>query len=177
MSNIRQLTGLLLGATLLLAACTSGATADPASTAAPTGVLVASPATGLTVASADAGTLGTILTGPDGRTLYTHAGDGMNASTCTGACLAAWPPLTVAGGEQVTAGPGVTGALASFAGPDGRQWVTYGGMPLYSWQGDAKPGDVTGQGVAGFSVATTAGSATLPAGAPSQPASGGGSSY
>jgi predicted lipoprotein with Yx(FWY)xxD motif len=172
MSNLRQLTGLLLGATLLLAACTSGAAAYPASTAAP----LASPATGVTgvtVGATKAGDLDTILTGPDGRTLYTHAGDAMNASTCTGACLTAWPPLTVAAGAQVTAAPGVTGALSSFARADGSRWVTYGGMPLYYWQGDAKPGDVTGQGLEGFAVAAVAGSATVPAGGASQPTSGG----
>jgi predicted lipoprotein with Yx(FWY)xxD motif len=177
MSNRRQLTGLLLGATFLLAACSSGAAATPASTAAPTTAAAASPAAGVTVASANAGQLGTILTGPDGRTLYTHAGDGMNASTCAGACLAEWPPLTAPAGAKIAAGPGVTGAVASFAGPDGRQWVTYGGMPLYYWQGDAKPGDTTGQGIAGFAVATVAGNATMPAGGASQPASGGGSTY
>ena len=29
-------------------------------------------------------------------------------------------------------------------------------MPLYYWQGDAKPGDITGDGIDGFSVATAA---------------------
>ncbi len=40
--------------------------------------------------------------------------------------------------------------------------VTYNGLPLYYWQGDAKPGDATGQGVGGFSVATVAGSSPAP---------------
>jgi hypothetical protein len=39
-------------------------------------------------------------------------------------------------------------------------WVTYAGLPLYGWQGDTKPGDATGQGVEGFSVAAVSGSST-----------------
>jgi predicted lipoprotein with Yx(FWY)xxD motif len=36
---------------------------------------------------------------------------------------------------------------------DGTTQVTYKGLPLYFWKGDTKPGDVTGQGIGGFSVA------------------------
>jgi predicted lipoprotein with Yx(FWY)xxD motif len=174
MSNLRTLTGLLVGATLLLAACTMGAAGYQTSTATP-GASTAAGA--VTIGTANAGALGTVLTGPDGRTLYTHRGDAMNSSTCTGACLAAWPPVTIADGRQVTAGPGVTGALGSFLRPDGTQWVTYDGLPLYGWQGDAKPGDATGQGVDGFVVAAAAGAAALPGDGASPPANGGGYSY
>jgi len=31
--------------------------------------------------------------------------------------------------------------------------VTYNGHPLYSWTGDYSPGDTTGQGIGGFSIA------------------------
>jgi 3-deoxy-D-manno-octulosonate 8-phosphate phosphatase (KDO 8-P phosphatase) len=72
MFRIRTLTGLLVGATLLLAACSSGAGGSPVSTAAPA---ASSAAGGATVSAATAGSLGTVLIGPDGRTLYT-AGDG-----------------------------------------------------------------------------------------------------
>ena len=170
MFRIRTLTGLLVGATLLLAACSSGAGGYPAATAAPAASAAAGAAT---VSAATAGSLGAILVGPDGRTLYTHSGDSMNASTCTGACLTAWPPLTAAAGQQVTAGPGVTGALGTFARSDGSQWVTYRGMPLYYWQGDAKPGDATGQGVEGFVVAAVSGTAAAPSIDAPQPTSGG----
>jgi predicted lipoprotein with Yx(FWY)xxD motif len=111
------------------------------------------------VGSASSG-LGTFLTGPTGKTLYTHAGDSMNTSTCTGACLTAWPALTVASGEQPTAGSGVTGTLGTFSRSDGTLQVTYNGLPLYYWQGDSKAGDTTGQGVNGFTVALVAGSAS-----------------
>jgi predicted lipoprotein with Yx(FWY)xxD motif len=113
----------------------------------------------VTVGSASS-TLGTFLTGPNGKTLYTHAGDSMNTSTCAGGCLTAWPALTVASGQQPTAGSGVTGTLGTFSRSDGGLQVTYNGLPLYYWQGDTKAGDTTGQGVNGFTVALVAGSAS-----------------
>ena len=121
----------------------------------------------VTVGSASS-TLGTFLTGPNGKTLYTHAGDSMNTSTCTGGCLTAWPALTVASGQHPTAGSGVTGTLGTFSRSDGGVQVTYNGLPLYYWQGDTKAGDTTGQGVNGFTVALVAGSA---AGTPAASAS------
>jgi predicted lipoprotein with Yx(FWY)xxD motif len=159
MFHTRTLIGLVVGATLLVSACTSGAAANPASTAVPA---VASPVTGATVSAATAPSFGAILTGPDGRTLYTHTGDSMNASTCTGECLTEWPPLTIPAGQKPTAGEGVTGTLGWFSGPGGTWWVTYGGMPLYYWKGDTKPGDVTGQGIDAFMVAAASGTSAAP---------------
>jgi predicted lipoprotein with Yx(FWY)xxD motif len=154
MPAVRQIAALLLAFSLLFAACASTG-------GSPTASIAASPAipsaTGpVTVGTASSPTLGTFLTGPGGMTLYTHAGDGTNLSTCTGGCLTAWPPLSVSAGQQPTAGPGVTGHLATFARSDGPTQVTYNGWPLYSWPGDTKPGDATGQGIGGFSVATAA---------------------
>jgi predicted lipoprotein with Yx(FWY)xxD motif len=53
-----------------------------------------------------------------------------------------------------TAGAGATGTLASFVLADSSLQVTYNGLPLYTFQSDSKPGDATGQGQGGFSVAT-----------------------
>jgi predicted lipoprotein with Yx(FWY)xxD motif len=93
-----------------------------------------------------------VLTGPNGMTLYTHAGDSATSSSCTGSCATTWPPLETTG--QPTAGSGVTGQLGTLTRPDGTTQVTYGGFPLYYWQGDTKVGDTTGDGVEGFSIAT-----------------------
>lgn len=101
-----------------------------------------------------------VLTGPNGMTLYTHAGDSATSSTCTGGCATAWPPLAATG--QPMAGAGVTGQLGTESRADGTTQVTYGGLPLYYWQGDTKAGDVTGNGVDGFSVATVGGAGPLP---------------
>jgi len=119
----------------------------------------------MTLGTARSAKLGTFLTGPTGLTLYTHTGDSPNTSTCSGSCLSAWPALTVPAGQSPVAGPGVTGHLGTFSRSDGTTQVTYNGLPLYYWQGDAKPGDATGQGVGGFSVATVAGSSPAPSAA------------
>ncbi len=161
-----RLAGICLVGIVLVAACNASGTTAPAATVTPAAV-----SGGVTVGTATTA-LGVVLTGANGLTLYTHAGDTATASSCTGNCLAAWPPLTVAVAQQAAAAPSVTGQLATFVRPDGRIQVTYDGQPLYYWQGDAKPGDVTGQGKAGFSVALASGPAPM-SGTPSPSASGG----
>ena len=141
-------------AVLVVAACTSNV-ASPA----PIGG-GASRAAGVIVATASSPSFGMVLTGPNGMTLYTHAGDSATVSTCTGGCATAWPPLATTG--QPTAGAGVTGQLGTEPRADGTTQVTYGGLPLYYWQGDTKAGDVTGNGVDGFSVATVGAAGPLP---------------
>jgi predicted lipoprotein with Yx(FWY)xxD motif len=112
-----------------------------------------SPATGSVVVNMATTTLGPVLTAANGLTLYVHAGDTATSSTCTGGCATAWPPLAVAAGGSATAGPGVTGTLGTLTRADGTTQVTYKGLPLYGWMNDTKPGDVTGQNIAGFTVA------------------------
>jgi predicted lipoprotein with Yx(FWY)xxD motif len=90
--------------------------------------------------------LGEILVDEQGMTLYMFTQDGPDQANCTDGCLQAWPPLLAEGG--VNAGAGVDPALIGETGlVDGRRIVTYNGMPLYYWAGDAQPGDVTGLGV------------------------------
>ena len=160
-----RLAGVFLIGVVLVAACSGSGTPAPPATVGPVAV-----SGGVTVGTATTG-LGVVLTGANGLTLYTHAGDTATTSTCTGSCLAAWPPLTVATAQQAAAAPGVNGQLATFVRPEGSIQVTYDGQPLYYWQGDAKPGDVAGQGKAGFSVALASGPAPT-SGAPSPGASG-----
>ncbi len=140
---------------------TSAPTTSPAAASAP---VASQPATsapsgsapGSAGADVNLGTAGSgpILTGESGLTLYTHAGDSATVSTCTGGCATAWPPLTVTGGGQPTAASGVTGTLGTLTRDDGSIQVTYNSKPLYFWMNDKKPGDVTGDGVNGFSIAT-----------------------
>jgi predicted lipoprotein with Yx(FWY)xxD motif len=153
-------TVIVAATSIILVACTSGGGAG--SSASPGSV---------TVGTASSGSLGTFLTGPDGKTLYIHAGDSANTSTCSGSCLTAWPALSLSAGQQPAAGNGVSGQLGTFSRPDGGLQVTYNGLPLYYWQGDAKAGDVTGQGISGFTVALAAG------GGPAPSSSSGGKTY
>ena len=91
--------------------------------------------------------LGVHLVDGGGLTLYLFDNDQPGVSNCTGDCLANWPPLTV--GDEPTSGDGVDDGLVGTIEreDDGSTQVTYDGMPLYFWAGDAAPGDVNGQGV------------------------------
>ena len=87
-----------------------------------------------------------------GVTLYRYDRDSAGTSNCTGSCATAWPPLAAAG--TLNAGSGVTGTLATISRADGSKQVTYNGMPLYTFEQDAKTGDATGDGVNSFHVVT-----------------------
>jgi predicted lipoprotein with Yx(FWY)xxD motif len=97
-------------------------------------------------------TLGDVLVGPTGMTLYTFANDTEGVSNCAGGCAANWPPL-VGGfdpaGMLPQAGDGAAGALTTLAREDGGIQVAYGGVPLYYWRNDKLPGQATGDGVGG----------------------------
>ena len=81
--------------------------------------------------------------------LYLFEADKSSTSTCTGACAAAWPPLTTTGAP--TAGTGVKASLLGTSKrDDGKMEVTYNGHPLYYFANDSAPGDIKGQGVDAF---------------------------
>jgi len=168
----RLLATIALTATLASACTAAGATSAPVvqPTTAPSQAAAsqaaasqgASAPMSIVIGSASSGTLGTYLTDPAGLTLYTKSGDSATTSTCTGPCAVAWPPVLVATGGSATGGSGVTGTFATLTRADGTVQVTYQGLPLYGWKGDAKPGDTTGEGVNGFVVATVGGPVAVP---------------
>ncbi len=89
--------------------------------------------------------LGSILVGPDGRTLYGFTNDIDAISACYGTCAEAWPPVIVS--ENWTAGPGLDfGIFATTQRDDGQLQLVAGQWPLYYFAGDAVPGDTNGQG-------------------------------
>jgi predicted lipoprotein with Yx(FWY)xxD motif len=93
--------------------------------------------------------LGRILVDGRGITLYDFPPDKGTTSVCYGACAALWPPLLTSGAPH--AGSGVKASLlGTTKRSDGKLEVTYGGHPLYSFVGDRKPGQTTGQGVNQF---------------------------
>ncbi len=140
---------------LLLSACSSATPAAPATSAPTSAPASSSPASApaSAPATADAATLalsmadsslGSILVDGKGMTLYLFTKDTKNVSNCSGQCLVAWPALV----GKPTAGKGVDDSkLGSFARADGSMQASYNGWPLYYWQKDTKPGDVTGQNV------------------------------
>jgi predicted lipoprotein with Yx(FWY)xxD motif len=82
----------------------------------------------------------TVLANAKGLTLYWFAPDTATASRCYGECATYWPPVP----GSVTAGPGVTGKLGKITRSDGSTQATYDGRPLYTYVGDGRPGQATG---------------------------------
>jgi predicted lipoprotein with Yx(FWY)xxD motif len=109
-----------------------------------TNVAVSSKSTGSTIALRKTD-LGTFLVDPQGRTLYLFEADKTNMSNCSGACLSIWPPFTSS--TKPKAGSGVD---ASKIGTIANNQVTYNGHPLYTYVGDQKPGDTSGEGLDQF---------------------------
>jgi predicted lipoprotein with Yx(FWY)xxD motif len=134
-------------------------------------------ARGTTLRTATTG-LGKLLVDSHGRTLYLFKGDKGMTSTCTGACVTAWPPLRTSG--KPTVGGGVKASLLGTTKRAGGQTqVTYNGHPLYTFVMDQKPGDTKGEGVNAFGAScfalSPAGNAitpksTAPKPAPAKPA-------
>jgi predicted lipoprotein with Yx(FWY)xxD motif len=91
--------------------------------------------------------LGTILVDSRGRTLYMFVPDKQKKVTCTSvSCVAAWPPLKLAAGAKpVAAGKAKQALLSSDPNPKGGRVVTYAHWPLYTYIGDSKPGQASGQ--------------------------------
>jgi predicted lipoprotein with Yx(FWY)xxD motif len=125
-----------------------GATTSASPGAAPDKAPAANGPGGASVALASS-RLGKILVDGRGQTLYLFQADTGTASTCTGACASAWPPLTTTG--QPIAGPGVSASkLGTTKRSDGTTEVTYNGHPLYTFVGDTASGQTAGQGSHGF---------------------------
>lgn len=101
-------------------------------------------ATKVVAKKADNTALGkTILTTTKGRTLYSLSAEKKGRFICTAACLSIWHPLVVKAGVKPT-GPVKLGTIER---PDGRTQVTYKGLPLYSFGGDTKAGQTSGEGI------------------------------
>jgi len=100
--------------------------------------------TTITVAYAQPVVRDGIVTDPAGRTLYTFDKDDAFKSHCEGGCLAAWPAYTA----DSQPGASVSSAAKRFEQGQRQQWA-WQGKPLYYFAGDAKPGDLNGDGSGG----------------------------
>lgn len=140
---VARLIAVLALGVLALAACGgssyggSGGTASSASNK-PAAASGAAVATGQT-------DVGTVLVDQNGKTLYAFAADAKNHSNCSGSCAQYWPPVTVAKGSP-TAAKDVSATLGTTTRSDGSVQLTVNGWPMYTYAGDAKAGDATGQG-------------------------------
>jgi predicted lipoprotein with Yx(FWY)xxD motif len=150
-SRITVLTALLL----VIAACGGSDTATESST-------TTAPATTTTTAAAEAmpgvelaeTSLGEVLAGPEGMTLYGFTVDDPGVSNCYDACEQAWPPLS----GDTPIGAGLDASLFSTTErEDGTSQLVIGDWPLYYFAGDSAPGDVNGQDVEGVWFVVDAG--------------------
>ena len=83
-----------------------------------------------------------IMTNAAGMTLYTFDKDvaGAGKSVCNGPCATNWPPL-LAGASDESGGDWTV-----VTRDDGSKQWAFLGKPLYLWNKDQKPGDMTGDG-------------------------------
>jgi predicted lipoprotein with Yx(FWY)xxD motif len=95
------------------------------------------------------GSLGPILVGPNGMTLYMFLSDTTTMSTCSGSCAQNWPPLTTTGSPRAMGGVSQS-LLGTIRRQDGTMQVTYHGHPLYSFIADSHPGMANGEGLDAF---------------------------
>jgi predicted lipoprotein with Yx(FWY)xxD motif len=140
--------GVSLIAATALVACGSNDSSASSSTITSTTAASGSGSSG-DVAVADSG-LGQILVDSNGMTIYLFDKDtSADASTCSGDCAQAWPPVTVKGTPK--AGTGVDASkLTTLKRDDGTAQIAYNGHPLYLYAGDSAPGDTNGNDVDQF---------------------------
>ena len=143
--RIRTLTGLTLAGATLLAACGGSGGGSPTAGAVTGGHARAHPAAAtINVRSTQ---LGDVLVDAQGRTLYGFTDDANGTPTCSGACAKAWPAEKAS--DTPVAGDGIDGKLLTTVdGTDGGQQLKVGKWPVYTFAGDAAPGDTNGQGSA-----------------------------
>jgi len=129
----------LAGLTLLLSACGGGGGVT---------TLSGPPTTDSTLTlTLQHSPVGPILATGGGDTLYDFVPDTPTHSACvSNVCIFQWPPLVTSGPVRV--GKGVDRSLVgTLQRPDGATQLSYGGHPLYTYNGDVSPGVVMGQAI------------------------------
>jgi predicted lipoprotein with Yx(FWY)xxD motif len=129
--------GIALVASLLLMATAQAASSSASRTG--TRALVTLRKTGI----------GSVLVDSRGRTLYLFEKDRNGVSMCNSACAKFWPRLTSNGSPR--AGKGVHQSLLRLTrAQKGVGQVTYAGHPLYTFVGDTRAGQTSGEGLDNF---------------------------
>jgi len=129
--------GIALVAAVLLIATAQAASSSASGSGASTGVLLRK--TGI----------GSVLVDSRGRTLYVFEKDRNGVSMCNSACAKFWPRLTSHGTPR--AGKGVLQSLLRLTSVrNGVGQVAYAGHPLYTFVGDKRAGQTSGEGLDNF---------------------------
>jgi predicted lipoprotein with Yx(FWY)xxD motif len=85
----------------------------------------------------------TVLANAKGFTLYLFVPDKPGRSVCYGGCAQYWPPVP----GHAKASAAITGKLATIKRTDGSTQEAYNGHPLYTYIGDNKPGQASGNNI------------------------------
>jgi predicted lipoprotein with Yx(FWY)xxD motif len=83
-----------------------------------------------------------VLTNAQGFVLYWFAPDTSTTSKCNGSCATFWPPV-----KGPVSGSGIKGTFGTITRSDGSKQATFDGHPLYTYKGDSKPDEASGNGV------------------------------
>ena len=94
--------------------------------------------------------LGSILVNRGGHTVFAFTRDSRNHDRCAlvAGCTGIWPLVTTSGTPAL--GRGVKRSLVGTIKVAGARQVTYAGHPLYTYIGDAGPGDTSYVGQSQF---------------------------
>lgn len=131
--------GIVFASALLLMAAAQAATSSGSGPRTKTRTVVALKKTGL----------GRVLVDGRGRTLYLFEKDRNGVSMCNGDCLKFWPRVTSRGVPR--AGTGVHQSLLKLArSRSGARQIVYAGHPLYTFVGDTRAGQTSGEGLDDF---------------------------
>jgi predicted lipoprotein with Yx(FWY)xxD motif len=103
--------------------------------------------------------IGTYVTDGAGRTLYRFDRDKPSKSTCNGECAEVWRPMLIKSPGKIYPYGVNPKAISYIERDDHTCQVAINGHPMYFFAGDARPGDINGQGVNGtwFAIAPNGG--------------------
>jgi predicted lipoprotein with Yx(FWY)xxD motif len=87
--------------------------------------------------------VGSVMTTPQGMTVYTYDKDQPGVSNCYGECASHWPPVTASANALPY------GNMTIINRTDGRRQWAYNGMPLYTYVDDTNMGEVAGDNEGG----------------------------
>ena len=90
----------------------------------------------------------TILSTPQGRTLYYFTPDTATTAACVSSCAKAWPPLISTGSSTTLGDASLPGKLTIVTDANGSQ-IEYNGHLLYTFSGDSASGQTNGEGLGG----------------------------
>jgi predicted lipoprotein with Yx(FWY)xxD motif len=175
MIRTRRLVVIAAALGLLLAACSSSSSSSSSAAAPPTtaaatvttrghldlAAIGAATATGMTLSLAR-GPQGIFLIGPNGHSLYVFAKDTGTTSACTGRCATVWPAITATG--TITTGPDIDKAEVTTVHGQVADQLAYYGHLLYTFSGDAAPGQTKGVGIPDWNLLGPFGNVMLPRG-------------